>query len=111
METKLGKLEKVRFGIGGYNDAMIGLHVTISGSSWGVCDSRSAWDSEVIKWSESCKWSEEDRDRDYADIMRKVSSLLKQAKVTDVSRLNGIPVEATFEGNSLKSWRILTEVL
>ena len=45
METRLGKLEKVTFGLGSYQGAML------------------------------------------------------------------IPVEATFEGNSLKSWRILAEVL
>ena len=29
MEKKLGKIENVKFGIGGYQDAMIGLHVTL----------------------------------------------------------------------------------
>jgi hypothetical protein len=43
--------------------------------------------------------------------MRYVSSLLKDAKVNSVDQLKGKPVEVTFDGNMLKSWRILTEVL
>jgi hypothetical protein len=111
METKLGKIEKVEFGVGGYQEAMIGLHVTISGDGWGVCDTTSAWDAETIKHSEHCKWTENDRSKQYDDIVRFVSKLLKQAKVKSISSLKGIPVETIFEGNSLKEWRILEEVL
>jgi hypothetical protein len=90
---------------------MIGIHVTLGASGWGVGDSRANWDSEQIKWSEHSKWSEEDRDGWYAEIMRYVSKLLKDAKVDSVDKLKGKPVEVTFDGNTLKEWRILTEVL
>jgi hypothetical protein len=43
--------------------------------------------------------------------MRYVSKLLKEAKVDSVEKLKGKPIEATFDGNMLKEWRILTEVL
>jgi hypothetical protein len=43
--------------------------------------------------------------------MRYVSKLLKDAKVNSVDELKGKPVEVTFDGNMLKEWRILTEVL
>ena len=43
--------------------------------------------------------------------MRFLSKTLKEAKVSDVKDLVGVPVEIEFEGNSLKDWRILTEVL
>jgi hypothetical protein len=43
--------------------------------------------------------------------MRYVSKLLKDAKVSSVDELKGKPVEVTFDGNMLKEWRILTEVL
>jgi hypothetical protein len=43
--------------------------------------------------------------------MRYVSKLLKESKVDSVEKLKGKPVEVTFEGNMLKEWRILTEVL
>lgn len=111
METKLGKIESIRFGHGGYQDAMLGIHFTLSGSAWGVCDSKCAWDAEQIKWTESCEWTENTRHKWYSDIMYYISELLAQAKVNSIDKLMGKPVEATFDGNVLKSWRILTEVL
>jgi len=111
MEKKLGRIENVKFGIGGYQNAMIGLHITLGNNDWGVQDSRSAWDAENIKYSKNSKWTEADRDKKYAEIVRYLSKLLKDAKVNSINKLKGIPVEVTFEDNMLKEWRILTEVL
>ncbi len=111
MEKKLGKITKVSFGHGGYQGAMLGIHFTLESGCRGVCDTKSTWDSELIECTEYCKWTEEERTETYAEIMRYVSKLLKDAKVSDISRLNGKPVEITFEGNTLKGWRILTEVI
>lgn len=111
MEKKLGKIEEVSFGLGGYQGAMLGLHVTLGDGGWGVGDSKANWDAEQIKWSENTQWTESDRDMWFSEIMRYVSKLLKEAKVDSVDKLKGKPVEVTFEGNTLKSWRILTEVL
>ena len=111
MEKRLGKIEAVKFGVGGYQDAMLGIHVTLGNGSWGVGDSKANWDSEQIKWGEYTQWTEEDRNKWYSDIMRDVSTLLKEAKVDSVDKLKGKPVEVTFDGNTLKEWRILTEVL
>jgi hypothetical protein len=111
MEKRLGKIEAVRFGLGGYQDAMLGIHVTLGNGGWGVGDSTAQWDAELINCSEHTKWSESDRDVWYSEIMRYVSKLLKDAKVDSVEKLKGKPIEATFEGNTLREWRILTEVL
>ena len=111
MENKLGKIEDIYFGLGGYQGAMLGLHVTLGNGGWGVGDSKANWDAEQIKCSEHAKWTESDRDEWYAEIMRYVSKLLKEAKVDSVDKLKGKPVEVTFDGNTLKEWRILTEVL
>jgi hypothetical protein len=111
MEKKLGKIEEVSFGLGGYQGAMLGLHVTLGDGSWGIGDSKSNWDAEQIKWFKHTQWTEEDRDGWYSEIMRYVSKLLKEAKVDSVDKLKGKPVEVTFDGNQLKEWRILTEVL
>jgi hypothetical protein len=111
MEKRLGKIEDVRFGLGGYQGAMLGLHVTLGADGWGVGDSKANWDAEQIKWTKHTKWSESDRDVWYSEIMWYVSKLLKEAKVDSVDKLKGKPVEVTFEGNTLKEWRILTEVL
>jgi hypothetical protein len=111
MEKRLGKIESVSFGLGGYQGEMLGLHVTLGNGSWGVGASKCNWDAEQIKWAENTKWSEEDRDGWYSEIMRYVSNLLKDAKVDSVDKLKGKPVEVTFDGTTLKEWRILTEVL
>ena len=111
MKKKLGKIQSVKFGHGGYQDSMIGLHLTIGADGWGVGDSKSAWDAELIQHSEYCKWTENDRDKQYSDILRFVSKLLKDAKVDTIDKLKGIPLEVTFDGNLLKDWRVLTEVL
>lgn len=111
MRKELGKIENIRFGIGGYQEAMIGVHITLSGEGWGVCTNDSAWDANMIKHTEHCKWTESDRDKQYSDIVRKISDLLKAAKVDSLDKLKGKPVEATFDGMTLSSWRILTEVL
>lgn len=111
METKLGKIETVSFGICGYQGACLGISVTLRGESWAVSASKTAWDANRVKWSNDHSWTEADRSRQYDEIMRYVSDLLRAAKVEDVSALEGKPIEATFDGVELKSWRILTEVL
>jgi len=111
MEKRLGKLENVKFGLGGYQDACLGLTVGITGEGWGVSDNKSEWDANMIECSDHCSWTEDDRNKGYADVMRFVSDLLSDAKVSSIDRLNGKPVEVTFDGNVLSHWRILTEVI
>lgn len=114
-EKKIGKIKSIQFGIGGYQDAMLGLHVTLGGDGWGVGHSDCTWDAELVKVGSHTKWTDRDRDKTYADIMRRVSKLLKDAKVSHVEQLKGVPVEVTFDraglGATLTEWRILTEVL
>ena len=106
----LMKIANVRFGYGGYQDAMFGISVELSGKGYGVGDFRGMWSIET-KVTAGTKWTEEDRNKQFADTMRYVNQLLIDAKKQDVSQLKDVPVEATFEDNILKSWRILTEVL
>ena len=111
MEKKLGKIKSVSFGHGGYQGAMLGIHITLEGVAWGVGTGKDTWDAEMIECSKHAQWTEEDRSANYAEIMRYVSKLLKDAKVDTVDRLSGIPIEATFDGMKLEDWRVLTEVL
>lgn len=111
MEKRLGKITSVRFGHGGYQDAMLGLSITLGDGSWGVGDFKGNWDAELIKHTEHTKWTEEDRSKGYDETMRFISKLLKEANVDTVDKLKDIPVEVTFDGNLLKEWRILTEVI
>ncbi len=108
---ELGKIDSVSFGIGGYQDAMIGLHIGFSGPGWGCGTSKSAWSPVGIPCSPGAKWTEVDRDKQLVEIMRFVDKLLANAKVKSVDKLKGIPVEVTFEDGQLTDWRILTEVL
>jgi hypothetical protein len=57
------------------------------------------------------RWTEQDRGQELAEICRFLSSLLKAAKREHVGQLVGVPVEVTFDGNVLKDWRVLEEVL
>ena len=111
MEKRLGKIQSVRFGHGGYQDACIGLSVTLGNTGWGVGDFKGTWDPEMIKRSENTQWEETDRTKGFDETMRFVSKLLKEAKVDSVDKLKDVPVEVTFNGNMLEEWRILTEVL
>lgn len=110
MEKRLGKIEKVSFGYGGYQDAQFGLSVTLSGDGWGVGDFKGGWSLD-IECTDSCKWTEEDRSAEFDKLCRLVNKLLKEAKKRTVDQLKGVPVEMQFDGNLLKDWRILTEVI
>jgi len=112
LEKKIGKITNVKFGRGGYQDAMMGISVSLGSDkdSWSVGDFKGTWgvDTEV---SEYAKWTEEDRQKHFGEVMTFVNELLLKAKKYNVADLKGVPVEVTFEGNTLKSWRILEEVL
>jgi len=111
MEEQLGKISNAYFGLGGYQGAMIGLHLQFKADGCGVGTDISFWDYEAVKWSSNCKWSEAERDDQCAKVVRRVSKLLSDAKVKSVDKLIGVPVKLTFEGMTLKDFRILTEVL
>lgn len=111
MRKELGKIERVSIGLGGYQGVMLGIHFILSGKGWGANDTKSAWDYNLIKCTERCEWTEDQRALQYVDIMRYISDLLESAKVTSVDKLVGKPIEAEFDGMVLKSWRILEEVL
>ena len=49
--------------------------------------------------------------KQFIDTINLISKLLTEAKVNSIDQLKGKPVEVEFEGNTLKGWRILKEVL
>ena len=110
IEKTLGKIESVNIGLGGYQDAMMGISFNLShGGAWGVADFWGTWGLEID--SKGAKWTEADRDAKFAETMRKINRLLIDAKVDNVNQLKGKPIEVTCDGMSMVSWRILTEVL
>ncbi len=108
--TFLGKIKSIKFGI---DDSRIGLFYTLA---FNLCSevqsSDTVWDPEQVKVTQYTNWTEADRDKKLAELMSYISKLLADAKVDDVTKLAGKPIELTInKHNSLESWRILTEVL
>lgn len=110
MEKRIGKIKSISFGLGGYQDAQIGVSVTLGSDteSWSVGDFRGYW---AMNRDDHCKWSEEDRIEHLGGVCLWVRNLLNFAKKQRLDQLAGVPVEVTFDGNTLKDWRILTEAI
>lgn len=106
--TRLGKIEAIRLGFGGYQDAQFGLSITLSGDGWGVGDFKGHWS---MKPSEHSQWTEADQDAGFAETMRFLLATLKDAKKQHLAELVGVPVEVVFDNMKLESWRVLKEVL
>lgn len=106
---ELGRITDVRFGIGGYDDAMLGMSIEIGGKGWGVSTPfYGTWERDP---DERCKWTKQDQDAEFSGAVRKLGKLLRSAKKRDIRELVGTPVECEFDFNELKSWRVLEEVL
>lgn len=109
MKKKLGKIRDLKFGLGGYQDCQLGLSMTLDMK--GSCVGAFVQGGWAIDRPDYAQWTEVDRAKQQADLCTKLISLMKDAGVDDVMKLEGVPVEVTIEGNALKDWRILTEVL
>jgi hypothetical protein len=107
-QVEIGKINEVRFGSGGYQDAMIGFTFQLGGKSWGTGDFWGFWSMDPTS---SAEWTAEKREIALGKTVMRVQKLMEQAKVQDFTKLKNIPVEVKFEDNTLKSWRILEEVL
>ena len=105
----LGKIKDIYFGM---NEGQTGLFISLGSSSGvGTFTSNSVWDPIDIEPDENHKWTNKDRDKRIAEIFKRMSRLMHDAKVKKLDDLKNIPVEMTFEGNILKEWRILAEVI
>lgn len=105
MEKQLGKISAVSFGRNADRPFMFGLELTLSGKNWGTFTSISA------NTSDNCMWEADERNAAFFEVCKKINKLLEDANVNSVNELVGIPVEVIFENNTLKDYRILTEVL
>ena len=109
---QLGKIQKVMVGIAGYQDCMLGVGFVLGGEGWGVHTGwTGSWCPGMVDPSEHAKWTEEDRSKNFDAAMRLLGETLRKAKKTDVSQLEGVPIEAEFDGQTLVSWCVLEEVL
>jgi len=108
VKKELGKIESAKFGLGGYQGVQFGVWFCIKSEGGSACNGIGVWTGEI---TESTQWTEKDRGKTLEEIMRYVMDLLEKANVDNFNDLVGVPVEATIDGNSLKEWRILTEVV
>lgn len=110
MEKRIGKINHICLGYGGYQDAQFGLSVDLtSKDGWGVSDFKGFWSTDTK--SKGCKWTEKDRDESFAKTMRLINELLSKSNKKSLNDLKNVPVEVVFENQMLKSWRILEEVI
>ena len=108
-EKRLGKITAAEFGFGGYDDAMIGLSISLGGSGWGTGDFKGMWAHKEVP--SRAQWTEESRKTKLGEAVLFLRDLLSAAKVRHVGELVGIPIEAIFIDAKLVSWRVLEEVL
>lgn len=106
---ELGKITSIRFGRGGYDDAMFGVSFVLGSDASGCMDFWGTWSNRP----DYAKWSKEDQIRHFGDTMMKLKNLMEDAKVSSIEELEGTPVEMEFEsiGGRLTNWRVLKEVL
>jgi len=109
-QKKLMKIESIKLGYGGYQDAMFGLTVVFAGQDCGCTDFNGFW-SQTTKCTDNSKWDEIDRSSQFDVVMRQIDQLLINAKKRSLNDLINVPVEVVFLDSRLESWRILTEVI
>src|SRR4051812_27470966 len=108
MRKELGYIRTVAYGFGGYQGVQFGISFGLGNDSWGVGDFWGAWG---MKPDSHHQWTEQDQIQTLGIVALRIRDLLKAAKAETVDELQNKPVEVEFDGNVLKSWRILTEVL
>ena len=89
-------------------DGRIGLTTTLEGKGWGVGDFKGHASYDPDEYS---KWTPQERYIHLGVVFLFIRDCMEQAKVRRMKDMIGIPVEVIFDGNLLKSWRILEEVL
>ena len=107
LRKELGKIQGISLGMGGYQDAMFGVSITLGGKGWGVGDFKGTWATH----DKHCHWTVADQKKIFADTMVWLRDTIQKAGVNKLADLKGVPVEVTFDGNALHSWRVLEEVV
>lgn len=109
VEQKIGVIEAISFGSGGYQNAMFGLTLLFKfpdGNITSFVDG--GWKG---KRPQNAKWTERQREKQRALLCDKIIGVLNDAKVDNILQLRGKPVEVMLENDRLTGWRILTEAV
>lgn len=103
---RLGKIEKVIVGAGGYQDAQFGFWVFLKGPDFDFVDG-------VGVFLRDDALSEEAQEAEFANLGSKLAEICIKARVKNMTDLIGKPVAVTVEDGTgkVRGWRILHEVL
>ena len=103
-----GKISSIYFGLGGYQESMLGLHICFSFEMHKfICTSDAYWDYYSVEHTERSKWTEQSRLARYARINCNISELLNKAKVRELGQLKNKEVTLTMDGLNLYSWELI----
>lgn len=118
MHTEIGKIERVRFGFGGYQDCQIVFQFVLGGKGWGtVVTYECGWghisEAELTKPGSTYQWTHEGRVRRIGENGYKVFELIRKAKKQHLQELEGVPIKCFFESANGRNigFEILEEVL
>lgn len=107
MDKYIGKITDVKFGSGGYDEAMTGFSFNLDSTGGGCGDFWGTWTNRP----KDAKWTVVSQGEAFAAAVFRARDMMKEAKVSDFNDLKNKPIEVTFDNGRLHSWRILTEVL
>lgn len=111
IELILGKIQSVNFGFIP-DSPLFGLELTFSldgGSTY--VSTGGALSFNASKHTEYCKWTIEDQRIAAMNVMQEIIQYMKDAKITEINKFVGIPVEVCLTNNRFTYFRILKEVL
>lgn len=109
---ELGKITSVRFGFYcGRGEDAFGLKLGFGGPSWGVGHEIMMSPGSPEDFLPVEQGEDESTPPIWETAVKRLLRIMAEGKIRDVSKLEGLPVEVTFEGGLVKSWRVLTEVL
>ncbi len=107
-KKEFGRIIKVGYGFGGYQDVEFGASFTLGTDALQVRDFWGVFSNEV---PEDANWTDADQTKIFADTIRRIISIMRKARVQEIHDLINTPIELIYDGNMLKRWRILTEVI
>lgn len=102
--TYLGKITAVSFGL---YDGRFGLTTDLSFDGAGCRD----FIGNPAVYRDTFQYPRSVWDDDRLQMLDRVQQIMDDAGVSDIADLKNKPVEVVVEGNTLKTWRILKEVL
>ena len=88
VETKLGKITRCYYGMGGYQDVQLGISFVFETENTSITDFWGFW---ADKPGKSAEWTKEHQTRYHGEVAQRITKLLREAKVDRIEKLVGIP--------------------